>query len=508
MRKSSGENQMRETIKAQLTLGAVDIAEVQFDLRSRDEIPKLLLGLQYIYINSDIKAKVFTVLEDMIPCHIDWHTGRPGMELWKILVLGTLRLNCNWDYDKLQEMANNHLTLRQILGHGVVDQDYRYSLQTLRDNIRLFTVDILDRVSQIVVQTGHDLANKKKESIKAKCDSFVVETEVHFPTDINLLLDAMRKVIILLSQLYADLDLSLWRQSSHNLRKLKKLFRRVQKLNHSTSQDEKKKRQRESLIRVAYEAYISLAQSFIRKAQRNLKTLHDGSPQMTKRIEEIERYMNHAERQIDQISRRVLQGEKIPHDEKVFSIFEQHTEWISKGKAGVAQELGLRVCIVEDSLGFILHHHVMERETDDKIAVPITRETKERFPDLTLMSFDQGFYSPLNKARLSELLDHVILPKKGKLSQAEAAIEHGEEFVRARRKHSAVESGINALEQHGLDRCPDHGIIGFKRYVALSVLSRNLQILGHMIQQKECKREKRRENLERRSKPTSYRKVA
>ncbi len=67
MRKSSGENQMRETIKAQLTLGAVDIAEVQFDLRSRDEIPKLLLGLQYIYINSDIKAKVFTVLEDMIP---------------------------------------------------------------------------------------------------------------------------------------------------------------------------------------------------------------------------------------------------------------------------------------------------------------------------------------------------------------------------------------------------------------------------------------------------------
>jgi hypothetical protein len=124
------------------------------------------------------------------------------------------------------------------------------------------------------------------------------------------------------------------------------------------------------------------------------------------------------------------------------------------------------------------------------------------------MSFDQGFYSPLNKARLSELLDHVILPKKGKLSQAEAAIEHGEEFMTARRKHSAVESGINALEQHGLDRCPDHGIMGFKRYVALSVLSRNLQILGHMIQQKECKRQKRRENLERRSKPTSYRKVA
>jgi hypothetical protein len=479
---------MRDIIKAQLKLGAVDIADVQFDMRSRDEIPKLLVGLQYIYVSSDIKAKVFTVLEEMLPSHIDSHTGRPGMELWRILVLGTLRLNCNWDYDKLQEMANNHLTLRQMLGHGVVDKDYRYSLQTLKDNIRLFTVDILDRVNQVVVQTGHDLANKKKEPIKAKCDSFVVETEVHFPTDINLLLDAMRKVIILLAQLYADLGLSLWRQSSHNLRKLKKLFRRVQKLNHSTSQDEKKKTQRESLIRAAYEAYISLAQSFLKKAQRTLKTLDEVSPQMTKRIEEIERYMSHAERQIDQITRRVLQGKKIPHDEKVFSIFEQHTEWISKGKAGVPQELGLRVCIVEDNFGFILHYHVMERQTDDKIAVPITRETKERFPELAGMSFDQGFYSPLNKACLSAMLDHVILPKKGKLSQAEAAIEHGEEFLRARRQHSAVESGINALEQHGLDRCPDHGISGFKRYVALSVLSRNLQILGHMIQQRERSR--------------------
>lgn len=499
---------MREVIKPQLTLGEVDIPDVQFDLRSRDEIPKLLLGLQYIYVNPEIKTKIFAVLEEMIPCHVDAHTGRPGMELWKILVLGTLRLNCNWDYDKLQEMANNHLTLRQMLGHGVVDKDYRYSLQTLKDNIRLFTVDILDRINQVVVHAGHSLINKKKEPIQGKCDSFVVETDVHFPTDINLLLDAMRKVIMLLAQLYGDLGLSLWRQSSHNLRKLKKLFRRVQRLRPSTSQDDKKKTQRESLMRAAYEAYISLAQSFLKKAQEPLKTLPDAGPQILKRIEEIERYIAHAERQIAQIQRRVLQGEKIPHSEKVFSIFEEHTEWISKGKAGVPQELGLRVCIVEDNFGFILHHHVMERETDDKIAVPITRETKERFPALHSMSFDQGFYSPLNKVCLSEMLDHVILPKKGKLSQSEEAIEHAEEFVRARRKHSAVESGINALEHHGLDRCPDHGIIGFKRYVALSVLSRNLQILGHIIQQKERKRQKRREKLERRSKVTSHRKVA
>ena len=90
---------------------------------------------------------------------------------------------------------------------------------------------------------------------------------------------------------------------------------------------------------------------------------------------------------------------------------------------------------------------------------------------------------------LKEILEHIVLPKKGKLSGLDKEEEHSEEFLKARRKHSAVESSINALENHGLDRCRDHGIEGFKRYVALAVLARNIQILGHMIQQKELKRQ-------------------
>jgi len=193
-----------------------------------------------------------------------------------------------------------------------------------------------------------------------------------------------------------------------------------------------------------------------------------------------------------------------PHDEKVFSVFEEHTEWISKGKAGVPQELGLRVCIVEDNYGFILHHNVMQKQTDDQIAISIIQETKEKFSELISSSFDKGFYSPANKERLSEILEKVILPKKGRLSQADKEVEYSEEFITSKRKHSAVESGINALEQHGLDICPDHGITGFQRYVALSVLSRNLQVLGNIIQQKERKCQKRREKLRRSSKTVSY----
>ena len=131
----------------------------------------------------------------------------------------------------------------------------------------------------------------------------------------------------------------------------------------------------------------------------------------------------------------------------------------------------------------------MEKETDDKVAVSIINETKERFDKLTACSFDKGFHSPDNQKELAQILDSVILPRKGKLSAINKEIENSEEFKEARRKHSAVESSINALENHGLDRCLDHGLKGFKRYVALAVLARNIQIIGHIQQQKELKRQ-------------------
>jgi hypothetical protein len=183
----------------------------------------------------------------------------------------------------------------------------------------------------------------------------------------------------------------------------------------------------------------------------------------------LDTFVAHAVRQIDQIRRRVLEGETIPHAEKVFSLFQPHTEWISKGKAGVPVELGLRVCIVEDQYRFILHHQVMEKTTDDAIAVSIMTETVQRFSRIQSISMDKGFHSPDNQTQLKALIPQVVLPKKGKLSVLDRERQTDPEFIRLRRQHSAVESAINALEQHGLDICPDHGIAGFKRYVAMAV---------------------------------------
>ena len=142
--------------------GAGSITDVELDPDSRDDIPQLLLGLQYLYMNPALQEQVLQILDEMLPVEIDRDTGRPGMVLWRILVMGVLRLNLNWDYDRLCEMANQHRTIRQMLGHGVVDDGERYHVQTLKDNVSLLTPEISDRINQVVVQAGHQLEKKRK----------------------------------------------------------------------------------------------------------------------------------------------------------------------------------------------------------------------------------------------------------------------------------------------------------------------------------------------------------
>lgn len=490
---------MRTIIHSQMKLGETDIASIVIDPKSRDDIPQLLRGLQYIYTETSLRERVFTILEEVLPKRVGAEgkasskTGRPGMEQWKILVLGVLRLGLNADYDRIQELANQHNTIRQMLGHSDWMDENRYELQTIKDNISLFTPEILDRINQEVVSAGHQTLKKNsEESLKARCDSFVVETDVHFPTDINLLWDAIRKTIKTSAQLCDEYDLTEWRQSAYLLRAFKKSYRFIQRLKHSTSKDETKREAKQDQIKDAHQIYIDQAIGFVQRAHATSERLKNDFHLPSILLAELEGYVIHAERQIDQICRRVLQGEMIPHDEKVFSIFQPHTEWISKGKAGVPVELGMRVCVVEDQYRFILHHQIMEKTTDDQIAVSIVKQTQTRFPVLKAISMDKGFHSPSNQILLKEILEQVVLPKKGRLSEADKVRESDAEFIRLRRQHSAVESAINALEAHGLDKCPDHGIDGFKCYVALAVVARNIQRLGAVLREQEKQQAERR----------------
>ena len=149
---------MRKVISDQIESGEVDISKIKFNARCRDEIPQLLKGLQYIWSTQELREKVFAVLKEHIPL---LETGRPGMDLWSILVFGTIRLNCNWNYDKLQEIANNHFTLRAMVGIPQSDYERSFPLQTLKDNVQLLTPELLQEINTIVVETGHNLVKKK-----------------------------------------------------------------------------------------------------------------------------------------------------------------------------------------------------------------------------------------------------------------------------------------------------------------------------------------------------------
>jgi hypothetical protein len=496
---------MRQVIAPQLKLGEQDIAAIQLDPKSRDDIPQLLRGLQYIYVTTEVREQVFAILAEVMPDGVHGkataHTGRPGMDQWTMLVLGSLRLDLNIDYDRVHELANEHKTLRQMLGHAgwAEDERDRYELQTIKDNLRLFTPEILDRINQVVVAAGHALVKKSPDApLAVRVDSFVVETHVHYPTDINLLWDAMRKLIEIIAGLCADLGMTDWRQSAYQLREFKKLFRQVQRLKHSTAKDPEKREAKQEAVRQAHRDYLDAAETLLSRVRATLWTLQVGLVPAVF-LEPLELYLGHAERQIDQIRRRVLLGQTIPHEEKLFSLFQPHTEWISKGKAGVPVELGLRVGIVEDQYRFILHHQVMQQTTDDQVAVPLMTETVARFPKIASASFDKGFHSPANQINLAAIIPQVVMPKKGKLSLVQSDREHAPEFVALRHQHSAVESAINALEVHGLDRCLDHGIDGFKYYVALAVVARNIQRLGALLRQQEAQARERQRGPDRRA---------
>lgn len=490
---------MRNVISPQMQLGQIDIPNIVIDVTSRDDIPMILLGLQHIYCVESLRESVFTILEDVIPHKTEEKTkclipvasdkGRQGMDQWSILVLGTLRLALNADYDRIQELANEHRTLRMMLGHGLFDTEKDYRLQTLKDNLKLFTPEIMECINKEVIRAGYELLDLDIDAmIRGRCDSFVLKTDVHFPTDINLLYDAVRVLIRDCVNWSKDYPLPGWRQHQYNLRQFKKLYRKIQKLRHSTSKDEKKKQAQAIKICEAHQDYIDLAQTYLDRVSDSYVLLKATYKISETCLLELNVFSQHAKRQIDQIKRRVIEDEKIPHNEKVFSLFEPHTEWISKGKAGVPVELGLRICIMEDTHGFILHHQVMQKETDDKIAIEMVKATQKKFPYFKACSFDKGFHSPENQIELKDMLEQVVLPKKGKLNIKEKEREYADEFVQAKKKHSAVESAINALEVHGLDKCPDHGIEGFERYTALAVLSRNIQILGTIVRNQERER--------------------
>ena len=166
-------------------------------------MPPVLRALQYIYTTPELNKKVFELLDAKVR-RGKKQTGRPGMTLWEILVLATMRLTRDADYDKLHYMVSTDSLIRGLLGvcrFGETNKEY--SLQSIKDNMGLIDSESLEQIDDIVIEAGHRLVKKKDEKLKlnVKIDSYVLESNVHFPTDVNLLYDAARKSLQLAAHL-------------------------------------------------------------------------------------------------------------------------------------------------------------------------------------------------------------------------------------------------------------------------------------------------------------------
>ncbi len=184
---------MRRLIKP-ARLGSLAIETLKTDPKSRDDIENVLRGLQHLYVNC--QRDLERIFDEEFFADVDWNNGRPGMDCWSILVIGVLKQGTDCDFDRLRSLVNNHELVRAMLGHDDVFDCGEYEMQTLVDDVSLLTPRMAARVSKPLAASGHEVAGKKPgAALRGRVDSFCVETDVHFPTDVNLLLDAVRCMV-------------------------------------------------------------------------------------------------------------------------------------------------------------------------------------------------------------------------------------------------------------------------------------------------------------------------
>lgn len=488
--------------------GRTHLGEVVLDLSSRHELVPILAGLQYLHGKPLILCRILKLIEQDVLGNKSGEHGAPGMTYWEILVLSAVRQGCDLDYDALTDLANNHRALRAIMG---VDEWGKEKLKhrTVHGNVSKLRTETIEQISQIVVGQGHRLAPQAPEKVRG--DEFVVETDIHYPTDSSLIVDGLRVSLRLVTQLADQTGQSGWRQHEHLHRRAKKLDRRIQNARKAkrgkeaqTSAGEGKAKAGKPQPRKAAvdketqsqrDRYRELIEHARRIEKRILETVAAARVEresmdvmsgvvVEELIKELMDFVAKTAYVCQLAERRVLLGERIPNHEKRFSLFETHTELVNRGKSPNPIEFGRRVLVMEDAAGFIVYFHVLEHDELDKgLMVPVMKALQERLNDkIRAASFDKGLYSKKNLEDLKDLVSTACLPKRGKLSEAERAAESTVEFRRARQRHPGIESAIHALEAgNGLGRCRDRGEEGFKRYVALAVLGRNLHTLGRIL---------------------------
>ena len=308
---------------------------------------------------------------------------------------------------------------------------------------------------------------------KQRMDTTVYEANIHYPTDSSLLWDGFRTLARLIRAIqweWPELDLH---HRFHD-RKAKKLYTFIGRNASSKTPSTQRKVQRHYRVLIGRVRWIaSVSEAVLEKVR-----------QARHEAKDLAHYLPLVHRIADQADQRVLQGIMPAADEKLYSLFEEHTELIQRGKAGKSIEFGHKVLLAQTGEKFIHHYQVMAQRREDKdLLEPALDAHKALFGHYPeLVAADKGFYESMDQIRLLEkAISTVSIAKKGRRDVNEYARERSQAFVEGQRFRAGVEGSISVLKRaFDLSRCLFKGYKNYAASVGLAVLCHNLVLLTRL----------------------------
>jgi IS5 family transposase len=375
-------------------------------------------------------------------------SGRSGLTARQILRSLVLMRLKNWDYRELRERIADGLTLRQFTDFYCARVPKHDAFQ--RGFIRL-TPQTLKAVNDLVVRAAVDLG--LEDGAKLRVDTTVVQTDIHHPTDNTLLWDVVRVVTRLVGRLAKALEL---RRIKGFCDRTRSARRRMQEIQRMTA------RQRHEQQSGTYRDLIGIAEEVVKRARAVLeKTRKTRDRDMFAEMaieglrKQIEHFCGLGSRVIDQARRRVLDGEQVPNSEKIYSIFEPHTDLIKRGKVRTPIEFGHKVFLAESAQGLITQYEVLKGNPPDEVhVVPSLRRHGRAFGRVPeLYGSDRGFFSEQNLASCKhDGVKVVCIPQRGgKKTVEREAYEKSADFKQGQRFRAGIEGRISvqALSRRG-----------------------------------------------------------
>jgi len=411
-------------------------------------------------------------------------TGRHGVTAPQVLRSLILMRVKNWDYRELRERIADGYTLRsftQFQSQPVPKHD------AFNRAFNRLTPDTLHAVNAAVVQAAVDLG--LEDGTKLRVDTTVVETDIHHPTDNTLLWDSVRVV----TRLVRQLDDLLPKGVGPFTNRTRAARRRMQEIQRMTA------KQRHTQQVPTYRALIGLAEQVVKDARSVVARTQRPAGDILTRVavdalhREITRHCELGDRVIGQTRRRVLHGEQVPTEEKVYSIFETHTDLIKRGKVLKPIEFGHKVFLAESGGGLITQYRVLTGNPADQIHVAPSLErhtaTFGYAPDL--YSSDRGFFNDANLETCQQAgVTLTCIPQSGgKRSADREALEKSPAFKKGQRFRAGIEGRISVLFRgRGMKRALVEGWERFELFVGAAVLANNLMKIADLLRQKHARR--------------------